>query len=431
MPTRTTVLLALALLVAGTGFIVRGPLRFIHNGLAWNDLTQAYVPARAWLEGKNPYDGQTFVDIWAEQTGTRYVDPRSQFAHATYPLTTLVVMSPFAVLSWKAALAAWTAIRLVLLLPMIWALARAGQLSPSGSLTLLAMTLALAPLHTGMATGNITVLALELAAIGTWAMTAQRPLPAGIAFGIVTCLKPQIGLCFFAYCLLRKRYRASFVCVATVCVVAAIGVVRLYALNTGWIHDFLHNAREFAVGHNVVNDFSASNRIRFTLINLHVPLYELTGSAQWTNLIASLTGFVMLVVWLRLAMRKQEGAPLLALGAVAILSLISIYHRFYDATLLVFPLCWSLAAPGCGLKIVRRIVWLAFIPFLLPGATILQQLESSHRISSSIAQSRWWNVVVMPHETWVLLVLALVLLYAMGKASQKVDGAALEVALPK
>ena len=58
------------------------------------------------------------------------------------------------------------------------------------------------------------------------------------------------------------------------------------------------------------------------------------------------------------------------------------------------------------------------MPFLVPGAAFLQQLAVARR--DSLTRSRIpgvWNCVVMPHETWALLLLCLVLLYRRSKNS--------------
>lgn len=60
-----------------------------------------------------------------------------------------------------------------------------------------------------------------------------------------------------------------------------------------------------------------------------------------------------------------------------------------------------------------RIALILMVPFLFPGAAVLQQLESNGRIPESWVSSWWWEGLVMPHQTWFLLLLALVLLYAL------------------
>jgi hypothetical protein len=49
-------------------------------------------------------------------------------------------------------------------------------------------------------------------------------------------------------------------------------------------------------------------------------------------------------------------------------------------------------------------------PFLVPGAAFLQQAALNRQIPGALIHSWLWDCIVMPHETWALLLLSLVLL---------------------
>ena len=104
---------------------------------------------------------------------------------------------------------------------------------------------------------------------------------------------------------------------------------------------------------------------------------------------------------------------LLELSTIAVISLLPVYHRFYDATLLVLPLCWAFvwlrrerasAALSLGLM----------LPFLIPGGTLLETMQIAGRIPRALTNHWWWEAVVMPHQVWALLFLSIVLLREMG-----------------
>ena len=124
-------------------------------------------------------------------------------------------------------------------------------------------------------------------------------------------------------------------------------------------------------------------------------------------------GTLLLCVWIFLVVRVNEhGSDLLSLGAVSTLSLLPVYHRFYDAALLVVPLCWCMNGTFNGLRSrTANIALLLMAPFLVPGAAFLQQLSTRGRPPEAVTHTWWWNCIAMPHETWVLLLLGLVLLY--------------------
>ncbi len=110
--------------------------------------------------------------------------------------------------------------------------------------------------------------------------------------------------------------------------------------------------------------------------------------------------------------RRDPRLELLDLSAIAVISLLPIYHRFYDAALLVLPLGWALVS----FRRPRRFAVLSLLmmtPFLIPGGTLLETMEVSGRIPAWLANRWWWQTFVMAHEVWMLLLLSLLLLWQM------------------
>jgi hypothetical protein len=75
---------------------------------------------------------------------------------------------------------------------------------------------------------------------------------------------------------------------------------------------------------------------------------------------------------------------------------------------------------GGRFKRISTVALILMVPFLEPGTAFLQQLALHGRIPDAVTHSWWWDRVVMPHETWVLLLLSLVLLYGikLGRPNQ-------------
>jgi uncharacterized membrane protein len=74
------------------------------------------------------------------------------------------------------------------------------------ALGLTAFVLALAPLHTSMAIGQSAIVATGLIIAAILLDRSGRPLAAGIAYGLATAVKVQLGLPFLGYQLLRRRW---------------------------------------------------------------------------------------------------------------------------------------------------------------------------------------------------------------------------------
>jgi hypothetical protein len=101
---------------------------------------------------------------------------------------------------------------------------------------------------------------------------------------------------------------------------------------------------------------------------------------------------------------------------VAVLSLFPVYHRSYEAAVLVLPLAWAFAKLHSDFAPAARISLALMTVFLIPGGAVLQVLCSEGIIPGVISSQFWWDPIVMAHEIWALLGLSLVLLYARARA---------------
>ena len=120
------------------------------------------------------------------------------------------------------------------------------------------------------------------------------------------------------------------------------------------------------------------------------------------------------LLWLFLInKRNSRQFDLLDLSTLTVLSLLPIYHRFYDAALLIFALAWSLTALRGRLNVIAKAVLALIIAvFLVPGGSALEQFQRSGHFGG-LKNYWWWNEFVLPHESWSVLLLSLLLLSAM------------------
>jgi hypothetical protein len=121
--------------------------------------------------------------------------------------------------------------------------------------------------------------------------------------------------------------------------------------------------------------------------------------------------------WVFLLRRSVGRQPLLALSALAVIALLPVYHRFYDASVLVFPLAWSLTDLSGRIRWLGNTTFCLLLPFLVPGGTVLEQMQLRGYVSAAVRDSWWWNATVMPHQVWLLVILTVVLLEAMRRAA--------------
>jgi hypothetical protein len=194
---------------------------------------------------------------------------------------------------------------------------------------------------------------------------------------------------------------------------AMLAMARLAISGTPWLENYrIDNKVLLATG--ILSDFTERNPIRFGLINLQVLLYAILHQAAAANVLALALAATLLAIWLLLVLRSGSLDVLLPMSTLAVLSLLPVYHRLHDAFLLIFPLCWSLREFSGDAKKSARAVFLFILPFLVPGGSILEQLQLRAKIPETIAHSWYWRCIVMPHQIWLLLFLIVLLLWRMA-----------------
>jgi hypothetical protein len=408
------ILLCILIVATAAEFIIRGPMRYIQNPSEWNDFSQNYTASKLWLRGQSPANPKNFVALWKEQTRVG-LDPRDIRTHLAPPLGGLVVMAPVAAFPWKTAKILWLVILLSSFVATVWIFARVlcAQENDARTLIFVAVCLALAPFHTGIANGNTSILVIVLCALAIGAAAEKQETFAGLLFGVACSIKPQLGAFLVLYYLVRQRWRLFTVAVGCTAGLNLAAAFNLQIRETSWIQDYLNNAKGFVTA-NRIDSFASDNPGRFSLINLQVPLFSLTHNSYSANTWAFVFTGVLICGWLVCVVRAKEDKELLSLATIATIALLPVYHRFYDAALLVLPLCWSVSQVTASSKAIARWVLVLIVPFLLPGSAFLERLASHGIVSDGFAKSGLWEAIIMPHETWALTLMSVLLIFALG-----------------
>lgn len=407
--------------LAFSEFVLRGPVRFA-EATDFNDLISPYIQTKAWTKGLDPYSPTNLVALWPPEA-RQFSFLKSDLADGSlvmkrgiptaYPPTTFVLLAPLTWLTWPQAHILWLAVTvLVFGATVVSLLLVAGfQRNQKVTYVFIALALALAPFHTGLAAGSIVVVAVGLCAAAVLAEQRRWCISAGLLIGAAVALKPQIGLPLLFFYVLRRRLRVFAIGVISICALASIGILRLAVTHVNWLASYAYDNRIlFARGS--LGDFTEGNPIRFGLVNLQVLIYAAGEGRNLANLCAVLIAGILGCMWLYLLLRHRLMDNLLGLSTLLVLSLLPIYHRFYDASLLIFPLAWCLSVLSGPLRRWASIVFVLLLVFLVPGGTILEELPYT-RYLGPLQHSRWWTALVLPHEVWVLLLLSVFLLLAM------------------
>jgi hypothetical protein len=407
------IVLLILLVLAAAEFVVRGPQRYLRP-TNWNDLAQYYAASRLWLRGQNFANPDNFVALWRDEIGST-LSADTMRTHIAPPPGALVLLAPIAALSWPAAKIAWLAVLLSSFALTVWSLIKVAgfRLREPRTIAFVTACLALAPFHTGIASANQTILVVGLCALGISTASSDHDIAAGLLFGAACSLKPHVASFLVLYYLVQRRWKLFATAVAFTAFLVLIAAGWMQVAGVHWTENFIANIR-FGSVKNTVDDFTTANPIRFMLINLQVPFYSFTHDRQSANMMALSLGAALVVVWIVLVLWGQaRNSPLLSLATIAVIGLLPLYHRLYDAAVLAIPVCWCLTRANGRMQKVAIPSLLLMVPFLLPGTALLQEAARRGHIPEMWTHTWWWDCVVMPHQTWLLLLLSVTLLYAM------------------
>lgn len=431
------------LLACAALFVWRGPLRAAAGGGSY-DLVWMYSASRAWAMGGNPYDlasaDSAFVagDGPTDRARFRPVEREAGASGLIYPPTTFVVMAPVAALPWRIATIAWGAANIAAFGAAAWALLRLAGLRARSArgIALLAACLAFAPVHTALAFGQTAMLPVALVLLAQVAARRERPALAGALLAIACALKPQLAGLFVVLEAMRGRWRVVASAAITGAFILAIGAGTLWARGIDWPAALRANIEVFQ--QSGVGSPTAVNPLRFQMVNLQYPLHELLASRGAVTAI-TLGGGALLLLALALSIaRDQRGAGqapasancdwaaidagLLGLTVVSCISLMVVYHRYYDAALLLPGL--ALAATTWGRWPLAR--WaLVAIPvgaFMLNGTAALYKVSLPGAPLEQLAKSDVWRIALMPHQAWLIAALGAIcvgLRWSLGRTPRR------------
>jgi hypothetical protein len=400
------------LLLACLYFLYRGPYR-TKDGFDGRDLSLFYVAARAWVVGGNPYDDRTLVDLAA---GARV---HIESVPSLNPPMTFVLLAPLAALSWPAAETASLVINLALVgatLAMVMAFAR---LHPRGQhgLLFLAFMLSMAPFHTSIALGQLTIVVTALIGAALWGTENEHPIVSGACIALAVALKPQMGLVFLAFFLLRGMWKALFSAVSVLGAIAIIGIARLAISRVDWLPTLAAN-----LSRSGVNDPGLPTAFLRVNVQALLHLFLPSLSAISIDAVTYVTGVAALAtLFLALRDRIDREAVLLLYSGCAVVSLLVFYNRIYSATLLVLPIAWAFSPlRPRRLRVIAIVVAGASAVFMVPGAAALAHMPFPAGLRW-ILDTQWWPYLLL-HQPVALLVILLGLLAA---AMHRSDVAAL------
>lgn len=406
-----------ALILALAYFSWRGVWRGVMD--SGGDLAVGYSAAQAWLFGHDPYDVAVLKRDLMLAGGTDLAIGQLDHLRNVYFPTTLPFFVPVALVAWSEARLLWLALNVAATLFIALGLARLLDWRPSSTrgLALAAFLLALAPVHTTIASGQSAVAATAALIAAMLLEQSRRGIPAGILYGLATVVKVQIGLPFVAYLLWRRRWATAAAAGLVVAGFTLLSVVRMQVAGVPWFQSWSANLVLLS-GPGGINDPGPLNPDRYSLINLQYPLQSLFPDADWVNAMTFGAVGVAAAALVWIIRGRHPRAELLALATVAVLSLLVAYHRYYDAVLLALPIAWGFSILGTSSWRQGAAVLVLCADFLLPFQTALHDLQQKGIMPEWLTAGPLWETVLIAQHVWALVILALVLLWAAAQERQ-------------
>lgn len=356
--------IVLLLLCVGFSYILAAAIRSnAHGAIKAIDFGEIYYGARCAIEHKDPYDPQTVFREF-EADGGRILntnpkeeqDDRTVISVAVYPPTAFLAVFPLAIMPWPVAREIWLGLTSVLLALAALAAWDLGGEAPAISGAMACFILL--NCYVLLVGGNPAGIVIPLCVIAAWCFLKDRYALAGVLMlAISLVVKPHdVGFVWLYFLLaggaLRKRALQTLAIAGVFGICAAIWIA---PRSPHWVSELHQNLELVSRPGNTSDPGPAGRSYRsfFQAVDLQVAASSISSDPHIYNPVSYAIGGGLILAWgiavLRKRSKKGSSPPalregtLLALAAISILTLLPVYHRPYDAKLLL------LAIPGCAM----------------------------------------------------------------------------------
>lgn len=375
-----------------------------------DDLRHDWTAGKALARGQDFYDGGTLQRIWAEDPEPGAVPGRPAYPYFNAPHYTFFV-APFSALPFGTAKVAFAVVSLIFYAVAIAVLATTvARAWPRWQrIAALGAAAGFAPVWFAVASGQASLVVFALLVAGCAALMTRREAAGGVLIGLAA-FKYTMGMLVFPYLALRRRWKALAVSVG---VAGGLSVLALARAGFGSIGSYLDALRvsagnggvNSAFGPNAGSDLSLLPLIARIVTPAHQRLaYVLYGCTL------ALIGYV-----LSRTLGRTHAVTWLEFAIVLLVCQLAVYHRAYDAVVVVLAGAAALASER-----VRR------APFAL-AVTLgsLFVVANAHApLARGSGRFAWlWDVAVLSHRTWAVIGLLAVLCWAAAAERKRPDPA--------
>ena len=384
----------LVLSVSAIVLFVAGGARVFRSS---NDFVPVYTGARCLLHGCNPYDTSQLEQQFFLAGGQATELPSWNIDVPVYPPSTFLVLSPLALFPFPAARLLWFLLNGCLFVASTGLILSMCPRSPRWLATILASVF-LVSSGILLVLGQPAIFAISLVVIGCYLFLHGRLLPLGaILFMLSLAVKPQIAGLIVLYLLVQRihwRFAAMALAAALALLLSAGLILKLHPRSADWTLTLRGNlTATLSPGGSA--DPRPTNTQAIGDTNLQALTSIFFADARIFNAVAYAVFAVLLAAWIMAIVRTNASPELhfLALGALSVLSLTPVYHRFYDTRLLL------LTIPAVLIVFQKRRLLGAGIAVL----TALAVFSIQYRVQGFLLQHAEWQSVLQNKFLFILL----------------------------
>jgi hypothetical protein len=360
---------SLLLLSLGSVLLVLVSAAIAHfNALGMIDFKEFYLSGKCLIEHRDPFQESQLWDMYKREAGElpsalgSVLIATHGHRSPNFP-TTFVLVAPLALLPIKVADAVWFILSAAAFILGAFAMWKAGaEFSPLMAAGLVFLFLVNSEML--LALGNTVGLVVGLSVIAVWCFVQNRfTLLGAICMAVALVMKPHdVGLIWLYFLLAggiaRKRALQTLIPVAALAVPA---VLWMWQIAPHWFQEMQANQAAL-MQRGALNDPGPHSGGSFG-VNMTVCLQTIFSrfwdNPHFYNPVVYLICGALLLIWLRKTLQSKY-SPRLAWFAMAVvvpLTILVVYHRSYDARLLLLsvPACVMLWQQG------GRLGWCALV----------------------------------------------------------------------
>ena len=362
-----------------------------------HDLVPVYTGAGCLLSGCNPYD--TFqLEQQLLRRGGRAVDlPSWEIDMPVYPPSTFLALTPLALIRYPLARLLWFLLNGSLFITSAALVISACPQSYRWIASILGSFI-LGTSGILLVVGQPATLSISLLIISCCLLLRARFLPlCALLLMLSLAVKPQIGGLIVLYFLAQRiywRYAVIALAGALVLLLTAVLILQVHPDSANWLSTLRGNLSA-TLNSGGSADPRPANQVAIGDTNLQSLTSIFFTDTRTFNFAAYAVFLALLSLWIMAVARSNISPEMhyLALASLSILSLLPIYHRFYDTRLLL------LTVPAVIIIFQKRRV----LGSLILVVTVLAVVSVQYRVQLFLVQRGEWQTILQHKFLFILL----------------------------